>query len=287
MSLPTDQTFPFTSTSGTSYTLTISSCIDPTSLRLSIDDHSVLSHTHDPSAGFFVGEFGKQYIEEITRKTGSFKKFPIFLTMLLSSLEDDDSSRSEGGATLSLDVLTSAELTSMSRTKQPNKPQPKVDPTKRYCILTYKSEYDRVHYPLPCQEALVTVEVMKRRFQRLVKEGNVTTAVTNANLNSTAPPPPERSPAPSPSRDAEARSSETRRENAELRRKLKDWERKYAAEITISKKEIRDLKGQIESLPIGKESASRESAGSGGEVTTLMNKLKQVSKQLEARRRTA
>lgn len=91
------------------------------------------------------GEFSASYIEEVTQKTGNFKKFSVFVKMLCTSLTRDQ--RSE---TVFADLLTYSDL-EMLRSRQTRKP---VNATtrpnnKRYLILTYAVEFDRVHYPLP------------------------------------------------------------------------------------------------------------------------------------------
>lgn len=101
-------------------------------------------------------------MEEITAKTGNFKKFGVFVRMLLSALRRE----SEAVAT---DLLTYADLellrsqrasavgSSSQALQQPAQPPSQQQqrqgqrPTsnKRYLILTYAAEFDRVHYPLP------------------------------------------------------------------------------------------------------------------------------------------
>ena len=39
------------------------------------------------------GDFQQSYIEEITNKAGSFKKFPLFIQMLKTSLQREDTSK--------------------------------------------------------------------------------------------------------------------------------------------------------------------------------------------------
>ena len=48
------------------------------------------------------GEYSADYLENITNKTGSFKKFPVFAKMLLSSVKESDS--------VFLDLLTAQDL---------------------------------------------------------------------------------------------------------------------------------------------------------------------------------
>jgi coiled-coil domain-containing protein 61 len=56
------------------------------------------------------GEFGEHYIEDITRKTGNYKKFPTFINMLISGLEN--STRS-----VIVDILTYQDLEALKSRK--------------------------------------------------------------------------------------------------------------------------------------------------------------------------
>lgn len=95
------------------------------------------------------GEFDARYIEDLTHKTGNFKQFKVFLNMLASALNKDSSS-------VSLDLLTYTDLQSLREQKPgtgtKNIPGVRATSqlaTKRYLILTYTVEFDRIHYPLP------------------------------------------------------------------------------------------------------------------------------------------
>ena len=83
-------------------------------------------------------------IEELTRKTGNFKKFTVFLNMLESAITKSSDS-------VILDLLTYEDLESMWEKKLGSN-RGKRDITKpeakRYLILTYNVEFDRIHYPL-------------------------------------------------------------------------------------------------------------------------------------------
>jgi coiled-coil domain-containing protein 61 len=94
-------------------------------------------------------------VEDITSKTGSFKKFAVFVRMLQSAvLQQSDS--------VFVDLLTCQDLELLKAKKAaaaagatnggvPHQQQqlPASLASKRYLILTYASEFDRVHYPLP------------------------------------------------------------------------------------------------------------------------------------------
>ncbi|CAM9880362.1 unnamed protein product, partial [Ectocarpus fasciculatus] len=122
----------------------------------------------------WCGEFPARYVEGITQKTGSAKKFPVFVKMLLAALGHDSS----GSGSVFVDLLTYAdlELLKARRVGSTNNQQQAAGVSgsegganrttsstgttngggggsgannKRYLILTYAAEYDRVHYPLP------------------------------------------------------------------------------------------------------------------------------------------
>ncbi len=117
-------------------------------------------------------------MEEITARTGNYKKFAVFARMLLAALRRDCDA-------VSADLLAFADLEALrARRAAPQGPEPSagargapagpaadaaaaggggeagggggdgpgVAPganNKRYLIMTYAAEYDRVHYPLP------------------------------------------------------------------------------------------------------------------------------------------
>ncbi|CAM9758509.1 unnamed protein product, partial [Choristocarpus tenellus] len=118
----------------------------------------------DDGTSRWAGEFPSKYVEGITHKTGSAKRFSVFVKMLLSGL-------AMGSDSVFVDLLTYADLellkarragpggargdSSMSggtgngvRTGS-NAVSTNTHNNKRYLILTYAAEYDRVHYPLP------------------------------------------------------------------------------------------------------------------------------------------
>ncbi|CAM9602017.1 unnamed protein product, partial [Pylaiella littoralis] len=126
----------------------------------------------------WCGEFPARYVEGITQKTGSAKKFPVFVKMLLAALVHGSSD------SVFVDLLTYAdlELLKARRVSSAHHQQQQQQAgglgggggpgrantsaangsstgnNKRYLILTYAAEFDRVHYPLP----LAFVEVPER-----------------------------------------------------------------------------------------------------------------------------
>ncbi|XP_023868942.1 centrosomal protein CCDC61 isoform X1 [Salvelinus sp. IW2-2015] len=94
------------------------------------------------------GEFDPAYIEDLTRKTGNFKQFPIFCSMLESAVSNSSES-------VTLDLLTYADLELLRNRKAGVVGRPRAQQqspnlsAKRYLILIYTVEFDRIHYPLP------------------------------------------------------------------------------------------------------------------------------------------
>ena len=115
--------------------------------------------------------FSAEYIEEITQKTGNFKKFNVFLKMLMTSL-------SKNSESVFLDILTYQDLQVLKTRKQGQSSQSQsqgvnasMTNNKRYLILTYVVEFDKVHYPLPMNyNEVPDVESLKNTIRRLRTE---------------------------------------------------------------------------------------------------------------------
>ncbi|XP_072464149.1 centrosomal protein CCDC61 isoform X2 [Notamacropus eugenii] len=93
------------------------------------------------------GEFDAAFIEDLTHKTGNFKQFSIFCSMLESALMQSSES-------VTLDLLTYTDLEALRNRKVGPRPGPSAPRSaqlnsKRYLILIYSVEFDRIHYPLP------------------------------------------------------------------------------------------------------------------------------------------
>lgn len=105
--------------------------------RLCIDVEEKLS------GNIWRGDFQSKYIEDITQKTGCYKKFGVFINMLISALKCETES-------VYIDLLTYADLEMLkSKKTTQNTSQSQQNNSKRYVILTYMGEFERVHYPLP------------------------------------------------------------------------------------------------------------------------------------------
>ena len=134
------------------------------------------------------GDFSKTYVEEVSAKTGSFKKFATFAKMLVAAVVNESSE------SVSVDLLTYADLERLKR-ERTSRPGSARDTTgvragnagnardvspasqKRYLIMTHADEFDRTHYPLPLlfeddpspQALQATVQRLRRENQRLMR----------------------------------------------------------------------------------------------------------------------
>ncbi|XP_064584782.1 centrosomal protein CCDC61 isoform X1 [Zonotrichia leucophrys gambelii] len=108
-------------------------------LRVEVEAHG--------TSDLWRGEFDAAFIEDLTRRTGNFKQFGIFCSMLESALTQSSDS-------VSLELLTFTDLETLHSRKvgAVTRPSPSTSSplnSKRYLILVYSVEFDRIHYPLP------------------------------------------------------------------------------------------------------------------------------------------
>jgi len=213
------------------------------------------------SSATWHGEFSASYVENITRKTGSFKRFDVLVKMLVGALQ----ARTE---TVFLDLLTYADLEALrvrkagggsataSATASGTTPARTAATTttttssssltintKRYLILTYVAEFDRIHYPLPLLfEETPTVASLSRLVRRL--RGEVLSFRSLAGLAAQAP---ALTAGGLPTSNVDALSSSVQglqRENALLRQMLTEQQ----AKVNEEKESVSAMKGQITSL---------------------------------------
>jgi len=144
----------------------VSMCVDSqaSALRMAIEQKDDLKR--------WQGNFSSTYVEDIASKTGNFKKFPVFVEMLRTALGNQSD-------TVFVDLLTFADLQMLksqhskakagSSTAAAN--HSKGSSNKRYLILTYAVEFDRVHYPLPFQfDANPDQRALRATIHRLRRE---------------------------------------------------------------------------------------------------------------------
>ena len=102
-------------------------------------------------------------IEDISAMTGNYKKFPVLVRMLASAIRRESDS-------VFVDLLTYADLETLKSKKSAGRAplQRTIPPNnKRYLILTYAAEFDRVHYPLPLLYEEPTIEHLQSVVQQL------------------------------------------------------------------------------------------------------------------------
>eukprot|EP00041_Stephanoeca_diplocostata_P043365 m.12849 g.12849 ORF g.12849 m.12849 type:complete len:580 (-) comp9968_c0_seq1:118-1857(-) len=107
----------------------------------------------------WMGVFEPTYIEELTRRTGNYKPFGVFTAMLQAALAGTNPA-------VKIDLLTYGDLETLRQRKLANNsvvgqahhggpaaggPSHAKFTNKRYLIMTFTSEFDRVHYPLPLE----------------------------------------------------------------------------------------------------------------------------------------
>uniref|UniRef100_A0A3Q3WU17 Centrosomal protein CCDC61 n=1 Tax=Mola mola TaxID=94237 RepID=A0A3Q3WU17_MOLML len=119
------------------------------SVKIEVDKGLLIVEIADlMTADQWRGDFDPAYIEDLTHKTGNFKQFPIFCSMLESAVRKTSDS-------VTLDLLTYADLELLRNrkvgvvTRPHSHQQPSALTAKRYLILIYTVEFDRIHYPLP------------------------------------------------------------------------------------------------------------------------------------------
>ncbi|TPP66186.1 hypothetical protein FGIG_03031 [Fasciola gigantica] len=88
------------------------------------------------------------YVEELTRKTGNFKRFDTFCAMIQSAL-------SQRSSALNLDLVSYDDLEALRQSKLKSRILNAANSTiplknnRYYMILSYVTEFDKIHYPIP------------------------------------------------------------------------------------------------------------------------------------------
>ena len=182
-------------------------------------------------------------IEEITHKAGNFKKFNVFVKMLCAAFTEEKDS------VLFVDLLTYADLEllkarksggggggSQSQSQQGSGSNPAaVLANKRYAILTYSGEFDRVHYPLPLMHEdpmAPNVSSLRRTITRLRQQLSEQGAVYQANLSATASGADVSTTEKDRERDNVRQIvTQLRQDNTELRHRLRQAESRAASAV--------------------------------------------------------
>eukprot|EP00501_MAST-03F_sp_TOSAG23-6_P001205 GSMAST32.ASY1.ANO1.1249.1 assembled CDS len=132
-------------------------CEDYTMIVSAIDDLLTIEVVQKVNALRWRGEFSATQIEQLTRQTRNFKKFSVFVRMLSAAQKSSSSS-------VWIDLLTFDDLQEMRmKNNGGSRPIPanaEVLREKRYLVLTYNVEFDRIHWPLPllpCKDSIETI----------------------------------------------------------------------------------------------------------------------------------
>jgi coiled-coil domain-containing protein 61 len=157
------------------------------------NSHLTIEAEQSATGQHWFNNFTIEHIELITRQTGNFKSFSVFSKMLLSALVQHSDS-------VFIDLLTYQDLemlynrkanNSASASNASSRPKSTKQLNKRYLILTYVAEFDRVHYPLPLQFDINPSQyTLQNTISRLVTElqnaktGNPSTNNPSNNNNS-------------------------------------------------------------------------------------------------------
>ncbi|RKP21393.1 hypothetical protein ROZALSC1DRAFT_20557 [Rozella allomycis CSF55] len=108
----------------------------------------------------FSNELNAEYIEEMTKKTGNYKKFNLFVDMVASAIHRKViyiETHIGKNSTVGFDLLNPSDIETLKGTKR-SSINTDLDRLKKYLVLNYAVAYDRyhyfqngfrVHYPLP------------------------------------------------------------------------------------------------------------------------------------------
>eukprot|EP01038_Epipyxis_sp_PR26KG_P007211 gene7211-9841_t len=253
-------------------------------VNLTADDTIIsLEIENSTSNERWSGEFTSQYIEEITQKAGNFKKFPVFVKMLISAFSKDNER-------VFIDLLSHSDLEILKAKKfgnnsNTNSSNNNIDfktkqNLKKYAILTYSGEFDKVHYPLPLAfEDTPNYSALQRTIQRLRDKLK---SALNGNDNSPN------------DKEKELRQiiSQLRQDNTELRHRLRNLKSplkaspitsagvnaELAAANTKLRKQIEALKKELHDSSLGYNKLRIESAK---EVMKWKQKIGLTGSQLE------
>lgn len=117
------------------------------------NDQFTLRVLHVQTLATWRNSFKKSFVEQLTKRTGNYKSYSTFLSMLDFVL---DKSEKQSSRELSFSVLTLSDLQAMKAERESEtctKSEHATDRNKRYFILKYKTKFETTHYPLPLNYA--------------------------------------------------------------------------------------------------------------------------------------
>ncbi|KAJ8925585.1 hypothetical protein NQ315_009425 [Exocentrus adspersus] len=119
-------------------------------------------------------------IENLTHKTGNFKQFDIFVAMIKSGLLRTSES-------VTLDLLTFEDL-ELLRSRKITKSVGSSNNNRRYLIVTYVVEFDKIRYPLPLEYCgppdPIILQATIRRLETELAKAKEELALKNTNNES-------------------------------------------------------------------------------------------------------
>ncbi|GBG33845.1 Coiled-coil domain-containing protein 61 [Hondaea fermentalgiana] len=239
-------------------------------------------HTADQR---WYSELDTKYVEGITRKTGNFKRFTVFCKMLLAAMTDPSDSLYADILTLQdLEMLKARQLrgggaspSHQSQSLQHPAGRPGTGgPGKRYLIVTFVTQFDRVHYPLPLAPCTApTPEMLLRTIRRLHASPRGGPQDEDMRVESVMA---------AAGADTDERIAELQEENERLRellRKNKALKRKSKAVTAMSEEVQHQLEEEREQWLAEREVLEEEIEGLRGELDAVMAEERQTSRSLD------
>lgn len=124
--------------------------------------HASLFFQHTCFAHFLLD------LEELTHQVGNYKKYNVFMKMLISGFAGDSENVYVNLLTYNDLQLLRARKLGVSSSFSSQSSQSNQSQSKRYIILTYASEFDRVNFPLPlAYEENPSVPALQKTIKRL------------------------------------------------------------------------------------------------------------------------
>ncbi|CAF0876497.1 unnamed protein product [Brachionus calyciflorus] len=230
------------------------------------------------SADSWKGSYEANYIEELTKKTGNFKSFPIFVNMLKTALKKNSSS-------VTVDLLTYSDLEAL-RSKKTNSMSDgstlnfnSQHNNKRFLILTYNVEFDRINYPLQLNYQGKTnvnflVDTIKK-LKNVIKSYETQNEIKNLEMNKIK----NKEVGMVNSDDLESSfdsktDSKLQKETKLLRQMIKTIEEKALKEKNIYQKQLQKKKQEIEILKNELQQSRMSERNLKNEIKCLTNELR-------------
>lgn len=134
-------------------------------LHLAVNSSALSIDLEDKNTGeVWVGNYSAEKIEENTQKTGNFKKYGVFVKMLILAINRSNEA-------VELDLLTYQDLEQLRSRKNITKSTSTANNNRRYLMLNYVVEFDKVHYPIQLNfEETPSADRLKLTIRRLRSE---------------------------------------------------------------------------------------------------------------------